>query len=252
MKQEIKKFYESTKMNFDSNESPLDENKWPVEWRKIFYKSYPRFPSKKLCLNTNFDKQLEDLLLNRKSNREFSDEPTSFEILSNITYFSLGIKEGYKNFDDSKRMYPSAGARYPIETYIICNDVQNLEKGLYHYNVKDNIFETLISEDLDYNPTLPNLSGSSSFPNAVFILTGVIPRSEGKYGNNSYRFALIECGHIGQNIYLLSEAMGIGCCAIGGFDNDKIKNLLDIGEEELPLYMLFIGNINHKDLNIRK
>ena len=76
---------------------------------------------------------------------------------------------------------------------------------------------------------------------AVIIVTGVLSRTEVKYDQNSYRFALIEAGHVGQNIYLVSECLGVGCCAVGGFDNDKLSKLLDIGGSEIPLYLFSIG-----------
>ncbi len=58
------------------------------------------------------------------------------------------------------------------------------------------------------------------------------------------KVALLEAGHIGQNIYLLAENYNLGCCAIGGFDNDKLSYLLDLTEDELPLYLFAIGNKN--------
>ncbi len=186
-------------------------------------------------------KSLECLLIDRSSKRDFSNEPISYEELSYITYFSLGIKDDSKSFDETRRMYPSAGARYPIEAYIIVSNVKNFDEGLYHYNVKENSFESLISGVLDYNPSSPDQTTFSNQPNVTFILTAVIPRNEVKYGNNAYRFAMLEAGHIGQNIYLTSESQGLGCCALGMFDNDKISKLLDIAEDELPLYILLVG-----------
>ncbi len=68
-------------------------------------------------------------------------------------------------------------------------------------------------------------------------------RTEVKYGINAYRFALLEAGHIGQNISLLAEKEKLGCCALGGFDNDKLSQLLDISQEdEIPLYAFSLGN----------
>ena len=88
------------------------------------------------------------------------------------------------------------------------------------------------------------LNGDLGKAAALIILSGVIGRSEVKYGINAYRFSLIEAGHIGQNISLFCESKGLGSCAIGGFDNDKLSKLLDLTEEEIPLYMFAIGGKN--------
>jgi len=68
-------------------------------------------------------------------------------------------------------------------------------------------------------------------------------RTEVKYGVNAYRFALLESGHIGQNFSLLCTQRGIGCCTLGGFDNDQLVKLLDVGEDEIPLYAFSFGKV---------
>jgi SagB-type dehydrogenase family enzyme len=161
--------------------------------------------------------------------------------LNKILYFSLGIKEVQEDFNQTKRFYPSAGARYPIESYVIANNVNELEKGLYHYNIKNNELEMLLKNDLHINSS--EIFGdeiNKNNPNFI-ILTSVMSRTEVKYGVNAYRFSLLECGHIGQNIYLFSQKEKLGCCAIGGFDNNKLVNLLDLSNNEIPLYCFSLG-----------
>ncbi len=63
-----------------------------------------------------------------------------------------------------------------------------------------------------------------------------------KYKERGYRYILFEAGHLGQNIYLVSKALGLKCCAIGGFDDDKFHELLDIdGDNEAVLYAFAMG-----------
>jgi len=143
-----------------------------------------------------------------------------------------------------KRFYPSAGARYPIEVYLLANNIEGLSKGLYHYNVKSNTLEEILKKDLSGKSIrLFGQDISKGNPNFI-ILTGVMSRSEVKYGLNAYRFGLIESGHIGQNIYLLSEEQRLGCCAIGGFDNELTTKLLDLSDDEIPLYVFALGKTN--------
>ena len=182
------------------------------------------------------------ILEQRKSIREFKDSPISFDSLNQILFYSMGIKNPDDPLEYTKRYYPSAGARFPIEAYIINNNVKDLEKGLYHYNVKHNQLEQLLKEDLVSKSTEIFGEANKGNPNFI-ILTGVMSRTEVKSVTNAYRFALLESGHIGQNISLLVEKEKLGCCALGGFDNDKISKLIDLSQEdEIPLYAFSLGN----------
>ena len=205
MRKETKEYYESTKFSFDGETKFLEEFEWPITWIKIFYKTYPRFPSRKLEVTEEETCNLEALLINRESVREFSSEPLTFETLSNILFYSAGVKPEFrKNLDSAKRMYPSAGGRYPIETYFVANAVSTLDRGLYHYAVKFNEIETMLKKDLSQQMKEIICTDLYKAP-LILILTGELSRAEVKYGTNAYRFALLEAGHIGQNISLYQK-----------------------------------------------
>lgn len=243
MNKKIKDFYNSTKFDFSKKDALLSNFEWPENWIKIFFKTYPRF--RKINMNTSeldSDISLKSILEKRESIREFDGNPVTYQDLCNILKYSLGIKNYNVDINKSKRFYPSAGARYPIEPYIIVNNVENLNHGLYHYSVKNDNLEVLLEENLlnssDEIFDLDNYKGKPNF----LILTSVISRTEVKYMNNAYRFSCIECGHIGQNFSLISSLKDIGSCAIGGFDNNKLTKLLDVTEDEIPLYAFAFGN----------
>ncbi len=236
----IKKLYNKTKFNFSKKELIIEDYKMPINWIKIFFKTYPRM--KKVKLENPIDNgELCNLLNSRKSVRDFEDSQINISSLNNILFYSFGIKNPEESLENTKRFYPSAGGRYPIEAYFLNNNVNELDKGLYHYNVKENILEQLLNKDLSSESSQifnEAYKGNSSF----IILNGVLSRTEVKYGANSYRFALLEAGHIGQNISLLAEKEHLGCCAIGGFDNNKLSKLIDITQEdEIPLYAFSLG-----------
>lgn len=156
---------------------------------------------------------------------------------------TAGINQKRKNIDYSRRSYPSAGARYPLEIYIIPLRVEGLEGGVYHYNVKENSLEELYMQNMD-GWILEATGGENWICDANFlvIITGVPDRSRIKYGERGFRYMLIETGHLAQNICLLSDSFGLETCPIGGFIESKIISLLDIDNiKEYPLYMLAIG-----------
>ncbi|MFB6246349.1 MAG: SagB/ThcOx family dehydrogenase [Candidatus Pacearchaeota archaeon] len=233
MRKDTKNFYKKTKLKekleIDSNEEA------PIEYVKVFHKTYPRLPSRKLKPRNYLDK-FEELTSQRESIRSFSKDPMSYQQLSNILH-SCRIND--YNRDPERRSYPSAGARFPIETYVTNFNVEGIEKGAYHYNILDNTLETLLEENLDKEKE--SIISALENPAAAIVLTSAIPRSEVKYGAKAYPFSLIEAGHMGQNIILSSERENIGTCPIGGYVNDKVSEILDLTENEIPLYVIGLG-----------
>ena len=71
-----------------------------------------------------------------------------------------------------------------------------------------------------------------------------LQRLRWRYRKRAYRYALLEAGHIGQNIYLAATAMGMGACAVGAFYDDAVNALVGVdGMEEAVLYVLAIGAV---------
>jgi SagB-type dehydrogenase family enzyme len=141
------------------------------------------------------------------------------------------------------RTAPSAGALYPIETYLAVNRVASLKAGLYHFNIVKNALELL--QDSDVSPALCKAALGQTMvmeSAVVFIWTAVVARSKWKYGERAYRYIYMDAGHIGQNLYLAAVALGLGCCTIGAFFDDEVNEILNVdGTEETAVYMGVAG-----------
>lgn len=237
-----KKLYQATEIQKLLDKEHFEE--WPMEWKQIYFKSYPRLPQINLGKpEKNFlRKSLSNMLLKRHSNRNFNFAKISKAALSTLLFFSAGITKKAKNWDNTFRVYPSAGARYPSELYLVVLNADNLAKGLYHYNVKNHSLELLLKNDLGGQIFRIIKQKWIKKASILLIMTSVISRSEVKYNSRAYRFCLIEAGHLGQNIYLVSTALNLKCCAIGGFIDKDINSLLDFNDNnEFTSYLLAIG-----------
>lgn len=236
--------HDITKLN--SLENP--RKKYPIVWSKIFYKDYSRYPAILLPVTRKIEnKNLFDILLKRESTRKFSRRKISLEDLSTLLFFSGGINRIDHKSMIIKRMYPSGGARYPLETYVLVfKDSNELKKGIYHYNVKHHALELIKKGNFSYE--LKEIGGGVNRKiivncNIIIIVTAVFGRTEIKYGKSSYRIIMLEGGNLAQNIYLVSTALELGCCLIGGFIDNKINALLDLDiEKEQTLYLVAVGN----------
>ncbi len=207
------------------------------------YKVYARMPKIDLTIPVNRKNVfLKDVLLKRESHRDFSSKEFDFDEVSEILYSIREIPEVSKNF--TRRTYPSAGALYPIEVYLISLNCDNLEKGVFHYSVRDHSLTKLLLEDV--SSLVIDATNDEHIDRAacVLIFTIVYNRFYPKYGQRGIRYALIELGHLVQNINLTITGMKKGCYEIGGFIDTDINELLDIREEsEGALLMMALGNI---------
>lgn len=232
----FREFHEKTKIK-----RFVTINNSPESWKEIFYKGYFRFGEIKLPKPKLPEISIKDTLLLRHSSREFSKTKLSLKQLSPLVYYSAGLKDKDRKFPYSFRFYPSGGARYPLELYLISLNTE-LPKGIYHYYLKSNSLEKLLtfkSINLKkyFNQSWMGESG------CLMVMTAVFNRNTIKYGDRGYRHVLIEAGHVGQNIYLNSAALNLVCCGVGGFKDDELNKLLDLeGAEESVVNVLAVGN----------
>jgi nitroreductase len=57
------------------------------------------------------------------------------------------------------------------------------------------------------------------------------------------RYVPMDLGHSAQNVYLQVTALGLGTVAIGAFIDDRVSEILQLPEEEEPLYIMPVGYI---------
>ena len=185
---------------------------------------------------------LHESLEKRKSVRQYSKESLSLEKLSYLLWASTGVQreERGRKF----RTAPSAGALYPIETYLVVNDVDRLEKGLYHYLIREHKLEKLKTGDLRDDITDAAL-GQNMCAQApvVFVWSAIFNRTMWKYSDRGYRYVFMDAGHIAENLALSAASMELGTCQIGAFFDDQVDDVIEVdGEEEKSIYMTVVGH----------
>lgn len=216
---------------------------WPEAWRRVYYKAYPRFDQVVLPHPSKKKLDLEKALLDKESFREFSKKPIELSKFSDLLYYSAGIKSFTKEDDSTKRTYPSAGARYPLEVYPFVFNVEKINNAVYHYHLKTHSLELILKRPF-YRQTMRQFNQAWTRKSATLVvITAMFDRTEGKYKDRGYRHILTEYGHMAQNFYLMSTALHLGCCSIGGFIDDGLNELLDIdGIDEGVVGVIAVGN----------
>jgi SagB-type dehydrogenase family enzyme len=206
------------------------------------YKRYPDAPAITLP-EPSLDAGLtaEQAIVRRRSVRDYASESIALTDLSRVLHLTSGIV--HDEWGQRHRTAPSSGALYPIELYPVVHRVEGLEPGVYHYSFERHALELLRAGDLREAVTRQGVTqeylGECS---VVLFLTMIMQRMRFRYQDRTYRYGLIEAGHIGQNLYLAATSMGLGACAIGAFMDDDINAMLGVdGVEEAAVYMLALG-----------
>ena len=185
-----------------------------------------------------------ETLLSRKSTRAFTDSNINLADISKLLTLSFGLKSE----NDFTRTYASAGGRYPIEVYIIIKRSDDLDKGIYHFNVKDNSLELIKKGDYskEMNKFYRNQKDVivTDYP-CLILFSTVFDRTMQKYGEKGYRFILLDAGHMSQNLYMVATYLKLGVVALGtGADSDNtIDDLLGlISSNENLFYGFAVGH----------
>jgi SagB-type dehydrogenase family enzyme len=138
----------------------------------------------------------------------------------------------------SAKIYPSGGARYPLEIYLFSLNSEHRKESIIIIFVHS--LEILSQE----NSTKGSIIKKWALAGSMIVITGVFERNIVKYGDRGYRHVLVEAGHIAQNFYLNAAAEDIAISGIGGYVDDDFHKLLDVdGIEESVIYILTTGNI---------
>jgi SagB-type dehydrogenase family enzyme len=185
--------------------------------------------------------RLSPLLQHRRSRRTFARDPLPLDALAYMLWAAQGITALAGNHP--LRTAPSAGALYPVETYVSIQNVADLPPGLYHFNVADFELELMRSgSQADDLATACLNQGFLTRAAAVLIWTAVYRRNASKYGERGLRYVLLDAGHICQNTLLAAEATGACGCPVAAFFDEELNKLLGLdGVEESAIYLAGVG-----------
>ena len=215
---------------------------WDFDWalKPEPYKRYPDAPKVSLDYpKTDDGASLWTILHKRRSVRHFKDEPMTKSELSQLLWAAQGITNQGSGF----RTAPSAGALYPVETYVVVNSVTDVEPGVYHYAVDKHELDQLRVGDFRLPVAQAALDQEMAYrANVVFIWTAVFERSRWKYKQRAYRYVYLDAGHIAQNVALAAVAQDLGSCQIAALYDDEVNELVGAdGIEESVVYMTVVG-----------
>ena len=183
---------------------------------------------------------VEQAIKQRRTVRAFMSQALDLNQLSQLLWAAHGITEN----SGFKRAAPSAGALYPMDVYVVVGQksVAQIEAGVYHYEPKEHFLSLIAKSDLRDAVARVSLSQMwmAKAPLSL-IITAEYKRVTVKYGERGVRYAMIEAGHMGQNLFLQAEALGLKAGIVGAFHDKGLIEVMNIPPSHEPLLIMPIG-----------
>jgi len=178
----------------------------------------------------------EETINQRRSVREYKDEPLTFSEVSQLLWSAQGLNQ------KGSRVVPSAGALYPIEVYVVVKNVEGLASGVYHYLPESHSIEIYLQKEISQKLADIALGQEHVLEAPVnIIISGVFSRTTNKYGQRGIQYVYQESGHAAQNVYLQAESLGLGTVVVGAFNQSGIDQLFNFKEDQKVLYIMPLG-----------
>lgn len=214
----------------------------PPQFKTVRGARVIRLPAQQIPEDTFFQ-----TLHARRTHREFSPGKMSLEDVARLLHTTWGVQGYVETNVFGKLPYktsPSGGARHPGEVYLMALRVDGLERGMYHYQARDNRLARLSVEVSPrrasaYCADQPYFAGAA----ALFIMTAVFARTMWKYGRaRAYRVVLLETGHLCQTFCLTATRLGLAPFSTAALKDSLIEKDLGLdGISESVLYVAGVG-----------
>ncbi|MYH32110.1 MAG: SagB/ThcOx family dehydrogenase [Acidobacteria bacterium] len=190
---------------------------------------------------------LQDVLERRRSSHDFGSTAMPLSALGALLHAACGVREFRRAYDVRAfpfRYSPSAGGLQPIDVYLVANDVDGLTRGLYYHDPVASALTLLDEGNLRRRMSRCGLDRPwLAHALAVLVLVCNLARVSWKYGDRGYRFAHIDAGVLAQNLYLAGTALELNTCAVAGYYEDAVHELLDIdGRDECAVLLFAVGS----------
>ena len=177
---------------------------------------------------------LGEALAKRATYRDFSPEPLTDQELSDLLWAANGINRP----DLGKRTAPTAMNRQEIDIYVCRAD------GAYLWDSEANALVRVSDADLRGLTGRMN-DGDANFalvaPIAiVFVIDFERQKMQGR-PQDAFKYASVDCGFIGQNIYLHCAATGLHTVFLGSLKPEQIARALSLPPASVPLFAQTVG-----------
>ena len=184
---------------------------------------------------------VEEAIQDRRSVRTFSDEALTMQDVSQVLWAAGG--KTVDGITGPTRSYPSAGGLYPLEIYLVAGNVTGLEPGIYRYDWMKN--SLIPVRPGDHRERLAAASWGQEMIKKAPVTLVITVRAQQvfkRYGQRGVsRYVSMDAGHLGENVHLVAQGMGLGTVMVGAFKDKEVGMILNLRGED-PVYIMPVGH----------
>ncbi len=186
--------------------------------------------------NKTGGKPLADALAARQTIRDFSTAPLTDQEISDL----LWAANGFNRPDMKKRTAPTAINRQEIDLYVCRAD------GAYLWDSEANVLKQVSDKDLRGLTGRMNM-GDKNFaliaPVAIILVVDFERQKMQDRPQDALRYACVDCGFIGQNIYLHAASAGLGTVFLGSLKPQELSAGLGLSAKRVPMFAQTVGHV---------
>lgn len=161
--------------------------------------------------------------------------PQDLKTLSTWLFMSYGRMRKVRTAHGERwlRACPSMDALYPCEIYVAAFGIEGLECGLYHYAPREFALRQLRQGSgvlAHIKKGRPDLEFLKNVP-AMLLISTIYCRTTWRYGNRGYRYALLDAGHLVQNVVTAGMALGMNILTRLQLNENMGRQLIGISED---------------------
>jgi len=200
--------------------------------RPDVFKTYPGAEVQKLPRKIEFPEIKLSTLIKKDPHQDKTSLTPDIEELSRILIltYSITASASHTGGDFYYRSCPSAGALYPVEIYLAGNGINGLNDGLYHFSIAQHSLSLLRRGLFPTHAQKAAQPSSPKFPPMTFFFTAIFFRSAWKYRDRSYRYHLLDTGHLLENLLIALKSNGLYPTLSYDFDDCNINQLLGLDD----------------------
>jgi hypothetical protein len=167
----------------------------------------------------------------RKSTKEFSEKEVGIKELSAILWSANGI-----NREDGKRTAPAPFGMEVIRIYVLSNS------GIYLYDATQNKLLSRSTKNAKKDVGAERGARGTETASLVLLLTGDLAKIPDFISRDvRLNTAHATAGTIGQNVYLIANALSLRTRLVGTLNEEGIRDCLTLSKDEIPLYIMPLG-----------
>jgi SagB-type dehydrogenase family enzyme len=181
------------------------------------------------------------------------------ETIGALCFYAAGITKEIelRNRTAEFRAAACTGALYHVNLYLVCDDLADLDAGVYHYDPRTHSLDILRKGD--YRGVLADASGGERNRRAeepddggegspvgtapvTVVTTSEWWRNAWKYRDRTFRHAFWDSGTVAANLLATAHARGLPASVCLGFADSPVVELLGLDPtDEAPLELVPVG-----------